>query len=113
LVSYLLTLLPRSSLPKASVIKHLVASIAQVKLTSGILGLGVGLGLISIPVLAVVSHHFSRRRGLAIGMMTSGRPDPGFSTFYARILSKSQVLRLAASSFRLCSTTYYFATDLL
>ncbi|KAJ7730873.1 major facilitator superfamily domain-containing protein [Mycena maculata] len=35
-------------------------------------GLGVGLGLTFLPALGVAAHHFSRRRGLAIGIMTSG-----------------------------------------
>ncbi|KAJ7714082.1 major facilitator superfamily domain-containing protein [Mycena metata] len=40
-------------------------------LTQGV-GMGIGLGLTFLPALAVTAHHFSRRRGLAMGIMTSG-----------------------------------------
>ncbi|KAJ7471822.1 major facilitator superfamily domain-containing protein [Mycena latifolia] len=40
-------------------------------LTQGV-GLGVGLGLTFLPALGAAAHHFTRRRGLAIGLMTSG-----------------------------------------
>ncbi|KAJ6589092.1 MFS general substrate transporter [Mycena capillaripes] len=45
--------------------------IPQVFLTQGV-GLGLGLGLTFLPALGVVAHHFSRHRGLAIGIMTTG-----------------------------------------
>ncbi|KAJ7475200.1 major facilitator superfamily domain-containing protein [Mycena galericulata] len=35
-------------------------------------GLGIGLGLTFLPALSVAAHHFTRRRGLVIGLMTSG-----------------------------------------
>ncbi|KAG6916838.1 hypothetical protein DXG01_005137 [Tephrocybe rancida] len=35
-------------------------------------GMGLGLALTFLPCIAVVSHHFERRRSLAIGIMTSG-----------------------------------------
>lgn len=38
------------------------------------LGMGIGLGLTFLPALSVAAHHFSRRRGLVMGIMTSGRP---------------------------------------
>ncbi|KAJ7629386.1 major facilitator superfamily domain-containing protein [Mycena polygramma] len=44
----------------------------HVKLTFAILGMGVGQGLTFLPALGVAAHHFSRRRGMAIGIMTSG-----------------------------------------
>ncbi|KAJ7034713.1 major facilitator superfamily domain-containing protein [Mycena alexandri] len=34
--------------------------------------MGIGLGLTFLPALAVAAHHFSQRRGLAMGIMTSG-----------------------------------------
>ncbi|KAJ6510425.1 major facilitator superfamily domain-containing protein [Mycena sanguinolenta] len=40
-------------------------------LTQGV-GLGVGLGLTFLPALGATAQHFSRRRGLAIGIMTTG-----------------------------------------
>ncbi|KAJ7902706.1 MFS general substrate transporter [Mycena olivaceomarginata] len=40
-------------------------------LTQGV-GLGIGLGLTFLPALGVAAHYFSRRRGLAIGIMTLG-----------------------------------------
>ncbi|KAJ6482133.1 major facilitator superfamily domain-containing protein [Mycena vitilis] len=40
-------------------------------LTQGV-GMGIGQGLTFLPALGVAAHHFSRRRGLAIGIMTSG-----------------------------------------
>lgn len=40
-------------------------------LTQGV-GLGLGLGLTFLPALGAAAHHFTRRRGLAIGIMTSG-----------------------------------------
>ncbi|KAJ7640157.1 major facilitator superfamily domain-containing protein [Mycena rosella] len=36
------------------------------------LGLGIGLGLTFLPALGIAAHHFSRRRGLALGIITSG-----------------------------------------
>ncbi|KAJ7186746.1 major facilitator superfamily domain-containing protein [Mycena filopes] len=43
----------------------------SVFLTQGV-GMGFGLGLTFLPALGVAAHHFSRRRGLAMGIMTSG-----------------------------------------
>ncbi|KAJ7280356.1 major facilitator superfamily domain-containing protein [Mycena rebaudengoi] len=43
----------------------------QVFLAQGV-GLGIGLGLTFLPALSVAAHHFSRRRGLAMGIMTCG-----------------------------------------
>ncbi|KAJ7119481.1 major facilitator superfamily domain-containing protein [Mycena epipterygia] len=40
-------------------------------LTQGV-GMGIGLGLTFLPALSVAAHHFSRRRGLVMGIMTSG-----------------------------------------
>ncbi|KAJ7159840.1 major facilitator superfamily domain-containing protein [Mycena crocata] len=40
-------------------------------LTQGV-GLGLGLGLTFLPALGLATQQFSRRRGLAIGIMTSG-----------------------------------------
>ncbi|KAF8170723.1 major facilitator superfamily domain-containing protein [Mycena galopus ATCC 62051] len=50
----------------------LITYVAQVELTFGIPGLGIGLGLTFLPALGVAAHHFSQRRGLAIGIMTTG-----------------------------------------
>ncbi|KAG9077914.1 hypothetical protein FS749_010160 [Ceratobasidium sp. UAMH 11750] len=35
-------------------------------------GLGIGLGLLFLPSIGVISHHFRRRRALAMGIVTSG-----------------------------------------
>ncbi|KAG9103680.1 hypothetical protein FRC06_008931 [Ceratobasidium sp. 370] len=35
-------------------------------------GLGIGLGLLFLPSIGVISHHFRRRRSLAMGIVTSG-----------------------------------------
>ncbi|KAG8747617.1 hypothetical protein FRC10_000160 [Ceratobasidium sp. 414] len=35
-------------------------------------GLGIGLGLLFLPSIGVISHHFKRRRALAMGIVTSG-----------------------------------------
>ncbi|KAF5378130.1 hypothetical protein D9615_007571 [Tricholomella constricta] len=43
----------------------------QIFLAQGV-GMGLGLAMTFLPVLTVVAHHFSRRRGFAIGIMTSG-----------------------------------------
>lgn len=34
--------------------------------------MGLGLAMTFLPIIAVVAHHFDRRRGFAIGIMTSG-----------------------------------------
>lgn len=34
--------------------------------------MGLGLAMTFLPILSVITHHFSRRRGFAIGIMTSG-----------------------------------------
>ncbi|KAF8063586.1 major facilitator superfamily domain-containing protein [Lyophyllum atratum] len=43
----------------------------QVFLAQGV-GMGIGLAMTFLPVVTVVSHHFARRRGFAIGIMMSG-----------------------------------------
>ncbi|PVF96840.1 MFS general substrate transporter [Serendipita vermifera] len=43
----------------------------QVFLTQG-LGAGIGLGLLFLPAMGVISHHFKNRRGLAMGIAVSG-----------------------------------------
>jgi len=43
----------------------------QIFLAQGV-GMGLGLALTFLPALSVVAHHFSHRRGLAIGIITSG-----------------------------------------
>jgi MCP family monocarboxylic acid transporter-like MFS transporter 10 len=43
----------------------------QVFLTQG-LGAGIGLGLLFLPAIGVISHHFNKRRGLAMGIAVSG-----------------------------------------
>ncbi|KZW01190.1 MFS general substrate transporter [Exidia glandulosa HHB12029] len=43
----------------------------QVFLAQGI-GAGIGLGLVFLPAAAVISHHFDRRRALAVGIVYSG-----------------------------------------
>ncbi|OBZ66358.1 Riboflavin transporter MCH5 [Grifola frondosa] len=43
----------------------------QVFLAQG-LGMGLGLGLTFLPSLSIVSHHFRRRRALAMGIVVSG-----------------------------------------
>ncbi|KAF8610236.1 MFS general substrate transporter [Ceratobasidium sp. AG-I] len=35
-------------------------------------GLGIGLGLLFLPSIGVISHHFAKRRALAMGIVTSG-----------------------------------------
>ncbi|KAG6825739.1 hypothetical protein H0H92_002611 [Tricholoma furcatifolium] len=47
--------------------KHIV----QIFLAQGV-GMGLGLAATFLPALTVVAHHFSHRRGFAIGIMTSG-----------------------------------------
>lgn len=36
------------------------------------IGLGIALGLVFLPSIGVISHHFARRRALAMGIVTSG-----------------------------------------
>ncbi|KAF8596146.1 MFS general substrate transporter [Ceratobasidium sp. AG-I] len=36
------------------------------------IGLGIGLGLLFLPAISVISHHFAKRRALAMGIVTSG-----------------------------------------
>ncbi|KAJ7208007.1 major facilitator superfamily domain-containing protein [Mycena pura] len=48
-----------------------VSALRSVFLTQGV-GLGTGLGLTVLPALGAAAHHFSRRRGLAIGILSSG-----------------------------------------
>lgn len=55
----LLSLIPTSSLA------------LQVFLSQG-LGLGIAMGLIYIPTMGVIAHHFQRRRTLALGIAASG-----------------------------------------
>ncbi|KAF9458094.1 major facilitator superfamily domain-containing protein [Collybia nuda] len=43
----------------------------QIFLAQGV-GMGLGLAMTFLPALSVIAHHFSRRRGFAIGIMTSG-----------------------------------------
>ncbi|KAG6850363.1 hypothetical protein H0H93_014317 [Arthromyces matolae] len=43
----------------------------QLFLAQGV-GMGLGLAMTFLPALTVVAHHFNRRRGFAIGIMTSG-----------------------------------------
>ncbi|KAF7358617.1 MFS general substrate transporter [Mycena sanguinolenta] len=43
----------------------------QIFLAQGV-GMGLGLGLTFLPTLSIVVHHFSRRRGLASGIVLSG-----------------------------------------
>ncbi|GLB42998.1 putative MFS general substrate transporter [Lyophyllum shimeji] len=43
----------------------------QVFLAQGV-GMGIGLAMTFLPVVTVVAHHFSRRRGFAIGILMTG-----------------------------------------
>nr|GAT47305.1 MFS general substrate transporter [Mycena chlorophos] len=48
----------------------------QVLLAQGV-GLGVGLGLVYVPTVAVVSHYFNRRRSLVMALTQAGTPLGG------------------------------------
>lgn len=48
----------------------------QVFLTQG-LGAGISLGFLFLPALTVLSHHFARRRALAMGVAISGSSTGG------------------------------------
>jgi len=48
----------------------------QVFLTQG-LGVGISLGFLFLPALTVLSHHFARRRALAMGIAVSGSSAGG------------------------------------
>jgi MCP family monocarboxylic acid transporter-like MFS transporter 10 len=48
----------------------------QVFLTQG-LGVGISLGFLFLPALSVLSHHFARRRALAMGIAVSGSSAGG------------------------------------
>ncbi|KAI0653724.1 MFS general substrate transporter [Cubamyces menziesii] len=48
----------------------------QVFLAQG-LGIGLGVGLLFLPSLSIVSHHFRRRRALATGLVVSGASSGG------------------------------------
>lgn len=48
----------------------------QVFLTQGV-GAGISLGFLFLPALSVLSHHFARRRALAMGIATSGSSAGG------------------------------------
>ncbi|KAG8762278.1 hypothetical protein FRC11_010137 [Ceratobasidium sp. 423] len=41
------------------------------------IGMGIALGLIFLPAVSVISHHFSKRRALAVGIVTSGSSSGG------------------------------------
>ncbi|KDN35743.1 MFS general substrate transporter [Tilletiaria anomala UBC 951] len=51
---------------------------APILLSQGI-GMGAGLGLAYLPVSGVVSQHFNKRRGLAMGVITTGSSLGGFA----------------------------------
>ena len=48
----------------------------QIFLTQG-LGVGISLGFLFLPALSVLSHHFARKRALAMGIATSGSSAGG------------------------------------
>ncbi|GBE85712.1 Aspyridones efflux protein [Sparassis crispa] len=48
----------------------------QIILAQGV-GMGIGLGLTFLPSLSIVSHHFRRRRALAVGIVVSGASAGG------------------------------------
>jgi len=48
----------------------------QVFLTQGV-GVGISLGFLFLPALSVLSHHFARKRALAMGIATSGSSTGG------------------------------------
>ncbi|EJD54743.1 MFS general substrate transporter [Auricularia subglabra TFB-10046 SS5] len=48
----------------------------QIFLAQGV-GAGIGLGLVFLPTAAVISHHFQRRRALAVGIAYSGSSAGG------------------------------------
>ncbi|CAE6359818.1 unnamed protein product [Rhizoctonia solani] len=41
------------------------------------IGMGIALGLIFLPSVSIVSHHFSKRRSLAVGIVTTGSSSGG------------------------------------
>ncbi|KAF9050882.1 MFS general substrate transporter [Hymenopellis radicata] len=57
----------------------------QVFLSQG-LGMGIGTGVVYTPTSSVVAHHFRRRRGLAMGIITTGSAVGGF--FFSVILGQ-------------------------
>ncbi|KAF8903400.1 major facilitator superfamily domain-containing protein [Mucidula mucida] len=57
----------------------------QVFLSQGF-GMGIGTGVVYTPTSSVVAHHFRRRRGLAMGIITTGSAVGGF--FFSVILGQ-------------------------
>ena len=59
----------------------------QVFLSQGLLG-GLGLGVMFLPAFGIVSHHFKRKRALALGIVSSGSSCGGlvFPTLLNKLL---------------------------
>lgn len=51
--------------------ESLCISLLQVFLSQGV-GMGIGQGILFLPSLTIVGHHFKRRRALASGIVVSG-----------------------------------------
>ena len=61
----------------------------QVFLTQGV-GAGISLGFLFLPALSVLSHHFARKRALAMGIAMSGSSTGGvvFSILINKMIEK-------------------------
>jgi len=86
----------------------------QIFLAQGV-GMGVGLAMTFLPVLTVVAHHFDKRRGFAIGIMTSGASIGGiiFPIMLNQLIFSSQGFALGVRSTAAVITGLLFIANLL
>lgn len=81
-------------------IRRLTAN--QVLLSQG-LGMGLGLGMIFTPTVGIISHHFTRRRGLASAIALSGG-SCGAVVFPISMLHRAIYSAIAYNIIRQCSS---------
>jgi len=64
----------------------------QIFLSHGV-GMGIGQGLLYVPSLSIVSHHFKRRRALATGIVVSGASAGGivFPIMLNKLFAHSEI----------------------
>lgn len=76
--------------------------VKQILLSQG-LGMGLGLGMIFTPTVGIISHHFTRRRGLASAIALSGG-SCGAVVFPISMLHRAIYSAISYKNIRQCSS---------